>query len=289
MTPARRLRDLLDRKDILIAPGAYDALTAKLIQKAGFDAVYMTGAGIAYSSLGKPDIGLLTLNEMVERAARLVEAVEVPVIADADTGYGNAINVIRTVREFERAGVAAIQLEDQALPKRCGHLRGKELISLEEMVGKLRAAAWARTDPALVILARTDARAVLGIEEALRRAKAYAEAGADVLFVEAPESVDEMKMITASLDRPCLANMVEGGRTPLSSAEELQQLGYKLVIFPGMLARFIAKQVADFLHGVRREGTSKPFLNRMLSFDELNALVGIREFRDLESRFLPPR
>lgn len=289
MTPARRLRDLLERKDILIAPGAYDALTAKLIQKAGFDAVYMTGAGIAYSSLGKPDVGLLTLNEMVERAARLADAVEVPVIADADTGYGNAINVTRTVREFEQVGVAAIQLEDQAFPKRCGHLRGKELISPEEMVGKLRAAAWARTDPDLVLIARTDARAVLGLEEAIRRAKAYAEAGADVLFVEAPETVEEMQMVTTSLDRPCLANMVEGGRTPLCSAEELQRFGFKLVIFPGMVARFIAKQVADFLHGVHREGTSRPFLNRMLSFDEINALVGIREFRDLESRFLPER
>jgi methylisocitrate lyase len=289
MRPTRRLRDLLDHKDILVAPGAYDALTARLIQKAGFDAVYMTGAGIAHSTLGKPDVGLLSLSEMVERAARLADAVEVPVIADADTGYGNAINVIRTVREFEQAGVAAIQLEDQALPKRCGHLRGKELIPVEEMAGKLRAAAWARTDPDLVIVARTDARAVLGIEEAIRRAKAYAEAGADVLFVEAPESVEELKMIATSLDRPCLANMVEGGRTPLVPAAELQELGYKLVIFPGMLARFIARQVADFLHAVRREGTSQPFLNRMLTFDELNLLVGIREFRDLEARFLPGR
>ncbi|MFQ5905630.1 MAG: oxaloacetate decarboxylase, partial [bacterium] len=236
-SPRQRLRELLSCEEILVAPGAYDALLAKLVEQSGFEAVYMTGAGIANSLLGQPDVGLVTLTEMAARAAHIANAVNVPVLADADTGYGNAVNVIRTVRAYEQAGIAAIQLEDQVTPKKCGHFTGREVISVDEMVGKIRAAAYARQDPDFAIIARTDARTDLGLEEAIDRGQRYAEAGADIVFVESPESVEEMRAITAAIDAPLLANMVETGRTPLLSARELQEIGYKIVIFPGSLTR----------------------------------------------------
>ena len=222
---------------------------------------------------------------MVTRAAQIVSATSLPVIADADTGYGNAINVIRTVQEYERAGVAALQLEDQAMPKRCGHMESKELISRAEMVSKVRAAIYARHDPNLVIIARTDAIAVEGLEAALTRAQAYEEAGADVIFVEAPRSTDEMRRINATLRRPTLANMVEKGQTPLLPAATLAQLGYRVVIYPGALTRFFARAGLDFLARLREDGGTHNQLDRMLGFDELNDLLGLPAIRQLEQDF----
>lgn len=284
--PTTTLRHLLERQgQIVVAPGAYDAFTARLVEVSGFEAVYMSGASVSYTSLARPDIGLLSASEMAARAAQLAGATTLPVIADGDTGYGNALNVIRTVQEYERAGVAAIQLEDQDLPKKCGHLAGKTLISQAEMVGKIEAAVYARRDADFVLIARTDALAVEGLEAALARAQAYADAGADVIFVEAPGSVEEMQAINRAIQKPTLANMVEKGRTPLLTAAELQALGYRLVIFPGALTRFFARAGLDFLAKLKKEGSTASQLNRMLGFDELNALLGLPEIQQLDRQF----
>ena len=234
MSVATRLRELLAQPDLFVAPGAYDALSARLIAQAGFPAVYMTGFGTAASVLGQPDVGLLTMSEMVSRAAALAAVVgDRPLIADADTGYGNPINVRRTIREYERAGVAAVHIEDQLWPKKCGHMEGKQVIPLDEMVQKIRAAVDARQDPDFVIIARTDANAVYGLEDALRRGRAYREAGADVIFIEAPRSIEELRTIAQAFpDVPLLYNWAESGKTPLLSLEEIHALGFKLVIFP---------------------------------------------------------
>lgn len=284
--PTTTLRHLLERQgQIIVAPGAYDAFTARLVEVSGFEAVYMSGASVSYTSLARPDIGLLSATEMTARAAQLAGATTLPVIADGDTGYGNALNVIRTVQEYERAGVAAIQLEDQDLPKKCGHLAGKSLISQAEMVGKIEAAIYARRDPDFVLVARTDALAVEGLDAALARAQAYAAAGADVIFVEAPGSVEEMQAINRTIQKPTLANMVEKGRTPLLTAAELQALGYRLVIFPGALTRFFARAGLDFLAKLKSEGSTASQLDQMLGFDELNALLGLPEVQGLDQRF----
>ncbi len=284
--PTLVLRRLLDRPgQIILAPGAYDAFTARLVEVSGFEAVYLTGAGVSYTSLAQPDIGLLSGSEMAARAAQLANATSLPVIADGDTGYGNALNVIRTVQEYERAGVAAIQLEDQALPKKCGHLAGKELVSQAEMVGKIEAAIYARRDPDFVIVARTDGIAVEGFEAALGRAQAYSEAGADLIFVEAPRSVEEMRAINAAISKPTVANMVEKGRTPLLSAPELAALGYRMVIFPGALTRFFAHAGLEFLARLKADGTTAPQLESMLGFDELNELLGLSQVQQLDRRF----
>lgn len=284
---AETLRTLLAREGILIAPGAYDALTARLVEQAGFPAVYLTGAGVSYSTLAKPDLGLVCFAEMVERAACLAQAVCIPIIADGDTGYGGALNVIRAVREYERAGVAAIQLEDQALPKRCGHMARKALISAAEMCGKLEAACWARTDPATLIIGRTDARGVEGLGAALARATAYVKAGAEMIFVEAPESPEELRRIAAEVPVPCMANMVEGGKTPLCSAAELEVMGYRLVIYPNLLTRVMARAARDALVELRARGSSSGLLGGMLSFSELNAFLGLPELQTLADRFTP--
>lgn len=288
MRPTTRLRQLLAREKILVAPGAYDALVAKIIAKVGFEAIYMTGAGISYTCLGTPDIGLLTMTEMVQRAAYICEATELPVMADGDTGYGNALNVIRTVRDYERAGVACIQLEDQILPKRCGHLSGKALVSVEEMVGKIKAACDARRDPDFLIMARTDARAVEGLDAALERGHRYIEAGADILFIEAPQSKEEMERICREFHGvPLLANMVEGGKTPLLTAGELQDIGYKIVIFPGAATRLVAKALTELMVELKAKGTTREYLERMYIFDELNEILGLQVFKELEKKFLP--
>jgi 2-methylisocitrate lyase-like PEP mutase family enzyme len=233
-TAGQRLRALLAGDGLIVAPGVFDGISAALVGRLGFTAGYLTGAGVAASGFGLPDIGLVTGTEMVERARMIATTLgEVPLIADADTGYGAPLNVIRTVREFERAGVAAIQLEDQAFPKRCGHLPDKELVSEREFLAKLAAALDARTDPSLVIIARTDARAVLGLDVAIERANHYAAAGADVIFVEAPESVADIERIAAEVDAPLLINMVQGGLTPDTPAERLAELGYRIAIHPG--------------------------------------------------------
>ena len=280
-----RLKERLQQSKILIAPGAPDALVAKIIEKNGFEAVYLTGAGVSYTTLGLPDMGFITMSEMVQKAASIVEAVDIPVISDADTGYGNPLNVIRTVKEFERAGVSAIQLEDQVFPKRCGHLAGKEIIPQEEMVIKIKAAVDTRVDPNFQIIARTDALAVRGLEEAIKRSIAYQEAGADILFVEAPQSVAEMKKITSSFSVPLVANMVEGGKTPLLTAQELEEIGYDLVIFPGAAVRVIAKAVADLMQEIKNKGTTKHYTNNMYLFERLNNLVDRERVRVWEEKY----
>jgi len=283
------LKQLLARKEILVAPGAHDALAAKIVEKAGFAAVYLTGYGQAASHLGGPDVGLMTMTEMVMRARNFAAAVGIPVIADGDTGFGNASNVMRTVREYEAAGVAAIQLEDQVAPKKCGHMTGRQVIALDEMVGKIKAAVAARQDRDFVIIARTDARTTLGIEEALRRGKAFAAAGADVLFIESPESVDEMKLITSSFDIPVLANMVEGGRTPLMTATELEALGYGLVIFPTASTYITAQAVTRVMQELKATGTTQGLVGDMIPFQQFNELVGLPSVRDIENLYLPPQ
>jgi len=284
-----RLRKLLSRNEILVAPGAHDPLVAKIIEKEGFEAVYMTGYGTSASILGQPDVGLLTQTEMAYRAANIVEAVSIPVIADADTGYGNAINVQRTVRLYEKAGVACIQLEDQVAPKKCGHMLGREIISQEEMVGKIKAACDARVDEDLMIMARTDARTNYGIDAAIERGRAYEEAGADIIFIESPESVEEMKKIMSSFRVPVLANMLEHGRTPLLSAKELETLGYDLVIFCVASTYVIAKAVTKLMRELKRTGTTVGMLDDMIPFDEFNKLVGLNDIREKERKYATGR
>ncbi len=284
--PAARLRRRLRQPGILVAPGAADALVARIIERAGFEAVYFTGAGFSYTHLGAPDLGLVSLSETVWRAASVVDATGLPVIADADTGYGNALNIVRTVREFERAGVAAMQLEDQVFPKRCGHLTGKAVIGAGEMVGKIKAAVDTRRGD-MAIIARTDARAVLGFDEAIVRAQRYREAGADVLFVEAPQSKEELARIARMLPPPLVANMVEGGSTPLCAAAELETMGYRLMIFPNAAVRMAARAITQLMAALKRDGTTAGMLDQMLSFGELNELLGLRTLQQAEERYLP--
>ena len=285
MKHTTKLRKLIEGKDILVCPGTYDPLMAKVIKQVGFEALYMTGAGVSHSTLAMPDLGLTTMTEMVQRAAQLADASELPLICDADTGYGNALNVMRTVREYERAGVAGIHIEDQEMPKRCGHFFGKTLIGTSEMVGKLKAALDARTDPDFMIIARTDANTAVGFEEALDRAHAYAEAGADVVFFESPRSVQELAVVPKAIDKPVLANMVETGLTPLLSAPELQELGYGVVIFPGGLARFLTRQAQGLLQTLKETGTTESYMDRMNSFKEQNELLELPRFEALSKKY----
>jgi carboxyvinyl-carboxyphosphonate phosphorylmutase len=281
-----RLRALLAGPEIVQAPGAYDALSARMVEQAGFPCVYMTGFGTAASLLGRPDVGLLGMSEMVDNARRIAAAVEVPVIADADTGYGNPINVIRTVQEYERAGVAGIHLEDQVAPKRCGHLEGKQVIPVEEMVAKLHAAADARASADFVLIARTDARAVEGLEAALDRARRYREAGADVLFVEAPQSEAEVEAVASAFpDVPLLFNWAEGGRTPPMEYQRLRRLGFKLVIFPIGTLLAATGAIRQLLATIRADGSPRATLDRLPGFAEFTDLVGLPEVQRLEVRY----
>ncbi|WP_448618326.1 isocitrate lyase/PEP mutase family protein [Geodermatophilus sp. URMC 65] len=283
--PRARLRELLAAPAPLVAPGAYDALSARLVEQAGFDAVYMTGFGTTASLIGRPDVGLLSGAEMVDNARRIATAVDVPVIADADTGYGNALNVVRTVQLYEQAGVAGIQLEDQVMPKKCGHMSGKALIGADEMVGKVHAAAAARSDPDLVLVARTDAVAVSGVEDALVRARAYADAGADLLFVEAPTSEADIERIAGELAgvAPLVFNWAEGGRTPPLSLARMTELGFALVIYPIGTLLAATAGMRSLLAGLRRDGT--PSLDGLPAFEEFTDLIGLPEVQDLERRF----
>jgi 2-methylisocitrate lyase-like PEP mutase family enzyme len=279
-----RLRELLAGPEPIVAPGAYDALSARLVEQAGFDAVYMTGYGASASQLGRPDIGLLSFGEMVDHARRLVQTVGVPLIADADNGYGNALNVVRTVREYEAAGVAALHLEDQVSPKRCGHLAGKHVIPASEMVEKVRAAVETRRSDDLVIIARTDARAVEGLDAALERGRRYRDAGADVLFIEAPESEREVEAVAEAFPgTPLLFNGVEGGRTPPFELERLRELGFRLVLSP-LTALFAAtRAVQETLARMREHGM--PAHAGALSFSDFTDVVGLPETQQLEERF----
>jgi 2-methylisocitrate lyase-like PEP mutase family enzyme len=279
MTENVLLSDRLRRPPILMAAGVYDPLTALIAERAGFEALYVSGAGIAYTRLGRPDIGLVSMNEVVATVALIRDRVGVPLIVDADNGYGNALNVERTVRLLERAGANAIQLEDQDFPKRCGHLDDKAVISAPEMAGKIKAAVDARASPATLIIARTDAVAVEGFDRAMARAALFREAGADVLFVEAPRQRDELARIGARFGKtvPLLANMVEGGKTPILPARELEMLGFAAVIFPGGIVRAQARTAEEFYASLKAHGSTAPFRARMFDFDELNALLGTPE------------
>jgi 2,3-dimethylmalate lyase len=279
-----RLRELLAGSDVVLAPGAYDALSARLAEQAGFDVVYMTGFGASASLLGRPDIGLLSFGEMAGQARRLVQAIGVPLIADADDGYGNPLNVLRTVREYEAAGVAAVQIEDQVTPKRCGHMEGKAVIAAGEMVEKVRAAVEARRSPDLVVIARTDARAVEGLDAALDRAARYRDAGADVLFVEAPESEREVELVADAFPgTPLLFNGVEGGRTPSLELDRLRELGFRIVLFP-LTALFAAtRAVQEALAAIRAHPT--PGGEGALPFSAFTDVVGLPAVQELEDRF----
>ena len=272
------LKDKLS-EGFLLAPGIYDALTGLIAAKAGAKAVYLSGASIAYTRFGRSDIGLVSVSEVHDTLAAITDRIDIPVIVDADTGFGNALNVQRTVRQFERVGASAIQLEDQSFPKRCGHLAGKTLVSKNEMVGKIKASLDARKNENTVIIARTDARAVEGLDAAFDRAAAYRDAGADILFIEAPQSLEEMKNITATFgnELPLLANMVEGGKTPIASATELEDIGYHLAIFPGGAVRAIAHHLSAYYSGLLRDGNNKKFSEKMYDFDGLNEVIGTKE------------
>ena len=270
------LRARLSRPPIVIAPGVYDPLTALIAERAGFDALYVSGAGIAYTRLGRPDIGLVSLSEVVDTVALIRDRVGAHLIVDADTGYGNALNVARTMRLLERAGANAIQIEDQDFPKRCGHLDDKALIPAAEMVGKIKAALDARTSRETIIIARTDAVAVEGFDRAVARVSLYCEAGADMLFIEAPRQRDELTRIAKQVGGkvPLMANMVEGGKTPILPAPELQELGFSLVIFPGGIVRALAKTAEEFYGSLKAHGTTDPFRQRMFDFAALNDVIG---------------
>lgn len=275
-TTAQQLKLRLEQPDILVAPGVFDALTATIAEAAGFEALYLSGAAVAYTRLGRPDIGLTSVSEMADTMALIAERVSVPVIIDADTGFGNALNAQRTVRQYERAGAAGLQVEDQTYPKRCGHLSNKTLISQNEMSGKIRAMCDARTNEHTQIIARTDAIAVEGFEQALVRAQAYVDAGADVLFIEAPRDVSQLVQIGKQFGHrvPLLANMVEGGTTPITNAEDLQFKGFSIVIFPGGIVRALARCSQDYYTNLQANGSNAAFADRMFDFDGLNDVLG---------------
>jgi 2-methylisocitrate lyase-like PEP mutase family enzyme len=290
MTEAETLRSRLSRKPIVVAPGVYDPFTALIASRAGFTALYVSGAAIAYTKLGRPDIGLVTMTEVTDTLALIRDRVGSYLIVDADTGYGNALNVVRTVREFERAGATAIQLEDQDFPKRCGHLDGKALIPAQEMCGKIRAAVDTRRSRETLIIARTDAVAVDGFESAVERAAMYREAGADMLFVEAPRSSGDLARIISALGSsvPLMANMVEGGKTPTLPASELESIGFALVIFPGAIVRAFGFMASEFYSSLATHGSNEPYRNRMLDFTGINELVGTPEMIALGQQYETP-
>lgn len=289
------LKQRLAQMEILVAPGVCDAFTASLAHAAGFQALYVSGAGIAYTRLGRPDIGLVSMSEVADTIALMRDRVPSWLIVDGDTGFGNALNVQRTVRTFERAGASAIQLEDQTFPKRCGHLADKTVIAAEEMAGKIKAACDARRSEETLVVARTDAVATHGLDEACRRAALYAEAGADVLFVEAPKTADQLRALTQALGGrlPLLANMVEGGSTPVLPAGELQEIGFSIVIFPGGIVRAIAKTSQDYYASLAVTGSTAAFTDRMFDFNGLNAILGTADMlasgKDYETLFAKDR
>ena len=291
MRTTTRLRELLVGPDLIVAPGAYDALSARLIAQAGFPAVYMTGFGTAASVLGQPDVGLLTMSEMVSRAAAIAAVIasvasDLPLIADADTGYGNPINVRRTIHEYERAGVAGLHIEDQVWPKKCGHMEGKQVIPMDEMIQKVRAAVDARQDPDFVIIARTDANAVHGLEDAIRRGKAYHEAGADVIFIEAPRSMTELRSIAQAFPGvPLLFNWAESGKTPPLPLEEIRTLGFKLVIFPVSLLFAATYSMLGLLEVLKQGQTPASYSSQLVTFSQFTDHIGLPDIQALEKRY----
>ena len=286
MTVRKSFKQLLQRNQLLVAPGCFDGLSARLVEEAGFEAAYLSGGAVA-RSMGLPDIGLVTMSEVIERAAQVVAAVKIPVIADADTGYGNAINLVRTVREYERVGVAAIHIEDQITPKRCGHLDGKEVIPLAEMDAKLVAALASRTDPDLCIIARTDARGVHGFDDAIIRGRAFAKLGVDAVFVEAPQSEEELEEIPRAIPNvPLLVNVFKGGKTPMLPVERLEKMGYRIAIYPSETQRAGIYAMRQALSLLKREGTTEAMDNALTTFKERDKVVGLEEWQALEKRYL---
>jgi 2-methylisocitrate lyase-like PEP mutase family enzyme len=286
MADAETLRTRLARKPIVVAPGVYDALTAHLAERAGFSTLYVSGAAIAYTRLGRPDIGLVAMNEVADTISMISDRVCADLVVDADTGYGNALNVGRTIRLFERAGAKAIQLEDQAFPKRCGHLDHKAIIPAEEMIGKIKAALDARRSPETLVIARTDAVAVEGFDHAVARAVSYRDAGADILFIEAPKTRAELQRIPPAVGNvPLMANMVEGGKTPPLNATELETIGFSLVIFPGAIVRVLARAADEFYTALAAKGTSESFRDRMYDFTALNDVIGTPEMIALGKQY----
>jgi 2-methylisocitrate lyase-like PEP mutase family enzyme len=285
MSPRQQLRQLIARSGYTMVPGAYDTLTARLVEAAGFEAVYLTGGGYSRAS-GYPDLGLLTIVENVRFIGLTVEAVGIPVIADADTGYGNAINVIRTVREYEKSGVAGFHMEDQVAPKKCGHYEGKEVISQAEMVGKIKAAVDTRRDADMVIIARSDARAIEGLAAAIDRVNAYLDAGADVGFVEAPQSVEELRVVGHSVNGPNLVNVFEGGKTPMLAASELQEMGFRLGIYPSQTHRAAIRAAQRVLAALKRNGDTTQVESDLATFQEREEVVGTARWRVLEQRYM---
>lgn len=286
MKSTSRLRELLNSGKIIMAPGAYDVWSAKLVEAVGFDAVYMTGYGVSASVLGKPDIGIMTFSEVAAMARNMAAAIDIPLIADCDTGFGTELNVIRCINEFEAAGVAAIQFEDQIMPKRCGHMEGKILIPEKDMVAKIKAAAYARKDKDFVIIARTDARAISGIEEAIKRSRAYVEAGADVIFLEAPQSVEEIKRASESIDAHLLSNMVENGKTPSQTTEELENMGYSIVIYPVTALYTATKAMLENLEILKDSRSIEDGKKNCVDFPTFNNMIGLQKERTLEASFM---
>ena len=285
MDSRKRMRQLIAGPRAVIAPGAPNALTARIIEEAGFDLALFTGAGFANMEFGIPDLGLTTLTEVVQQVARITDAVDIPVIADADTGYGNPLNVVRTVRELERAGAAAIQLEDQMFPKRCGHFDGKKVIPVEEMLTKLEAALDTRRDPNLVIIARTDAHAVHGIEDAIMRAQLYAEAGADMTFVEAPETEQELREIAKMINVPQVVNIVEGGKTPELPLDTLDEMGFRVVVYANCAMRAAIHGMKEVLCSLSRDGSTRNVLDKMVTWQERQRLVRLPEFQKQDDAY----
>ncbi len=287
MNLARQLRDILAQEKTILVPGAHDAFSAKILKQAGFKIVYMTGSGVTASLTGMPDVGLLNMTEMVNQARYIINAIDLPLICDADNGYGNPINVIRTVREYERAGVAGIHIEDQVAPKKCGHFEGKQILPAEEMVMKIKAALYARENDDFLIIARTDARSVMGLKEAVRRAHIFIEAGAEMIFVESPQSREELRTIAAELaGTPLLANMVEGGKTPILPFEELSGMGFKIVLYPTSGIRAVAKTMQELAAHLYIYNSTAGFEDRLVSFEDRNRITGLAQINELENRFV---
>lgn len=285
MRRTTQLRNLLEERRLLITPGAFDGLSARLIERAGFSLIYATGGGIA-RSMGYPDMGLITMNEVLMRIKNMVDVTNIPVFADADTGYGNALNLMRTVREFEATGVGGIHIEDQITPKKCGHYEEKSLISEGEMVKKIEAAREARTDPDFLIVARTDARSVEGFEGAIHRGRRYVEAGADMIFVEAPQTVDEIREIPRLISAPLVINMFMGGKTPLVPMDRLEEWGYRIAIVPSSPQLAAIKAMQELLKVLKEKGTAEPYSERMITFQERDEIVDLQKFKTLEKKFL---
>jgi 2-methylisocitrate lyase-like PEP mutase family enzyme len=285
MNARSRFKQLMIKEGYVIAPGAYDTLTARLVQVAGFEAVYLTGGGFSRAN-GYPDVGLLTMSEILPWIARTVDAVEIPVIADMDTGYGNAVNVVRSVREYEKTGVAAFHIEDQISPKKCGHYEGKQLVTRGEMVGKIKAAVDTRRDADMMIIARTDSRAVEGLQSAIDRMNAYLEAGADLGFVEAPQSIEELAAIPKAIRKPAVANVFEGGKTPPLPSRQLQEMGYRLGIYPSQTHRAAIAASKRVLAVLKRDGDTEAIEKELATFNDREEAVNTARWREIEQRYL---